>query len=197
MVLRGRTAQARHAERAGVAARQARPAQPGKHHRPLTGLVNRRGQQFALKRWQEQQQPFAVIALDIDHFKQVNDNHGHDVGDQVLQHVSHLMDSVSRSSDLVCRSGGEEFVLLLPETSLEAATQVAERLRGLISHTQAPTGAFVTISAGVAHWPGSASSVPTVLKLADEALYRAKRNGRNRVVVTGQQEIGSEDAPLD
>ncbi|MGV6474755.1 sensor domain-containing diguanylate cyclase [Azotobacter vinelandii] len=163
---------------------------------PLTGLVNRRGQQFALERWQEQQQPFAVIVLDIDHFKQVNDNHGHDVGDQVLQHVSHLMDSVSRSSDLVCRSGGEEFVLLLPETGLEAATQVAERLRGLISHTQTPTGSFVTISTGVAHWPGSASSVPAVLKLADEALYRAKRNGRNRVVVAGQREIGSEDAPL-
>lgn len=163
---------------------------------PLTGLVNRRGQQLALERWQAQRRPFAVITLDIDHFKQVNDTYGHDIGDQVLQHVSHLMDSVSRSSDLVCRSGGEEFALLLPEAGLEAATQVAERLRGLISHTQSPTGSFVTISAGVAHWPGSATSVPAVLKLADEALYRAKRDGRNRIVVAGQQEVGSEDAPV-
>ncbi|GAB3395475.1 diguanylate cyclase [Azotobacter armeniacus] len=163
---------------------------------PLTGLTNRRGLQLALERWQAQRRPFAVIAVDIDHFKQVNDIYGHDIGDLVLQHVSRLMVSVSRSSDLVCRGGGEEFTLLLPEAGLEVATQVAERLRSLISHTQSPTGSFVTISAGVAHWPSCAASVAAVLKLADAALYRAKRDGRNRIVVTGQTEVGNEDAPV-
>ncbi|TBW10372.1 GGDEF domain-containing protein [Azotobacter chroococcum] len=163
---------------------------------PLTGLTNRRGLQLALERWQAQRRPFAVIAVDIDHFKQVNDSYGHDIGDRVLQHVSRLLGCISRSSDLVCRGGGEEFTLLLPETSLEGAMQVAERLRGLISHARSPTGSFVTVSAGVAHWPGSAASVAAVLRLADEALYRAKRGGRNRAVMAGQTEVGSEDVPV-
>lgn len=161
---------------------------------PLTGLINRRGLQLALEQWQTQRHPFAVVTVDIDYFKQVNDTYGHDIGDQVLQYVSRLMGSVSRSSDLVCRGGGEEFTLLLPETELDAAAQVAERLRGLISHTQSPTGSFVTISAGVAHWPSCATSVATVFKLADKALYRAKHGGRNRIVVAARAEAGSEGA---
>ncbi|SEP80692.1 diguanylate cyclase (GGDEF) domain-containing protein [Azotobacter beijerinckii] len=163
---------------------------------PLTGLANRRGLQLALERWQEQNRPFAAIAVDIDHFKQVNDTYGHDVGDRVLQHVSRLMRSVSRSGDLVCRGGGEEFILLLPEAGLEAAAQVAERLRALSGQTKSPTGGCVTLSAGVAHWPSCAASPSAVLKLADEALYRAKRSGRNRIALAGQLEVGSEDAPV-
>jgi len=93
---------------------------------PLTGLGNRRCLQAQLERWQEQQQPFAAIVLDIDHFKQVNDNHGHEFGDRVLQHLAQQMSDCSRASDLLCRSGGEEFVMLLPGTSLEAALYQAK-----------------------------------------------------------------------
>lgn len=148
---------------------------------PLTGLGNRRCLQAQLERWQEQQQPFAAIALDIDHFKQVNDNHGHEFGDRVLQHLAQQMSDCSRASDLLCRSGGEEFVMLLPGASLEAARQVAERVRARMGGTCCEECPSVTVSAGVAHWPDSAASVEEVLKRADAALYQAKHAGRNRV----------------
>ncbi|MFB8829828.1 diguanylate cyclase [Azotobacter sp. CWF10] len=148
---------------------------------PLTGLSNRRGLQAQLERWQQQRQPFAVIALDIDHFKQVNDNHGHEFGDRVLQHLAQQMNDCSRASDLLCRSGGEEFVMLLPGASLEAARQVAERVRTQMGSTCCADCPSVTLSAGVAHWPDSAASVEAVLKCADAALYQAKHAGRNRV----------------
>jgi len=150
---------------------------------PLTGLSNRRGMQAQLGQWQRQSQPFAVIALDIDHFKQVNDNHGHEFGDRVLQHLAQQMSDCSRASDLLCRSGGEEFLMLLPGTSPEAARQVAERLRTRMGSTCCADCPSVTVSAGVAHWPNSAASVEEVLKRADAALYRAKHAGRNRVAV--------------
>ncbi|SFB05499.1 GGDEF domain-containing protein [Azotobacter beijerinckii] len=150
---------------------------------PLTGLSNRRGMQAQLGQWQRQSQPFAVIALDIDHFKQVNDNHGHEFGDRVLQHLAQQMSDCSRASDLLCRSGGEEFLMLLPGTSPEAARQVAERLRARMGSTCCTDCPSVTVSAGVAHWPNSAASVEEVFKRADAALYRAKHAGRNRVAV--------------
>lgn len=149
---------------------------------PLTDLHNRRGMTVALAQWEAGQQPFAVIALDIDHFKQVNDRHGHDVGDQVLQHLAQLMRPSSRDGDVLCRSGGEEFFMLLPGVGRAVACQVAERLRAQVAAAANPTGAEITISAGVAHWPNGADSVEVVLKRADEALYAAKREGRNRVV---------------
>jgi diguanylate cyclase (GGDEF)-like protein len=148
---------------------------------PLTGLGNRRCLQAQLERWQQQRQPFAAIALDIDHFKQVNDNHGHEFGDRVLQHLAQQMSDCSRASDLLCRSGGEEFVMLLPGASLEAARQVAERVRTQMGNTCCADCPSVTLSAGVAHWPDSAASVEEVLKRADAALYQAKHAGRNRV----------------
>ena len=147
----------------------------------LTGLINRRGMQATLAQWQAELRPFAVIAMDIDHFKWVNDRHGHDVGDLVLQYLARQMCEGSRSDDQVCRSGGEEFCMLLPGCSLDMAIQIAERLRERIAATNCPTGEPVTLSLGVAHWPGSAGTVTAVLKAADEALYLAKHNGRNRV----------------
>lgn len=149
---------------------------------PLTGLTNRRGKRLALGEWETQQRPFAVIVVDLDHFKQVNDTHGHEIGDQVIQFAGQLMRRVSRSDDLLCRVGGEEFMMLLPDASLETAAQIAERLRRSFAQEPSPTGEPISISAGVARWPGSGISLSSVLTRADEALYQAKRSGRNRIV---------------
>ncbi|MCQ4347109.1 sensor domain-containing diguanylate cyclase [Pseudomonas stutzeri] len=149
---------------------------------PLSGLLNRRGLQVTLEQWRLGEQPFAVLAIDIDHFKQINDNHGHEVGDRAIRHLAELMRDCSRKDDVLCRSGGEEFIMLLPGTGPEPAAQVAERLRLRTEASEAPGGISFTLSAGVAHWPGSAAEPEAVLQLADQALYRAKREGRNRVV---------------
>ena len=150
---------------------------------PLTGLRNRRGMDDALGAWQAGQQPFAAVALDIDHFKRVNDTHGHGVGDQVLQRLAELMRENARSDDVLCRVGGEEFLILLPDASLEVAAQVAERLRERLEHTDIPPAGHITLSLGVAHWPQHGSDIAEVLDIADTALYEAKRTGRNRVVL--------------
>ena len=150
---------------------------------PLTGLSNRRGMELALSVWQAAQTPVAVVAMDIDHFKRVNDGHGHSAGDQVLKRLAQLMRDNSRGGDVLCRVGGEEFLMLLPEARLEVAEQVAQRLRAQVQNTaMAPVG-HITVSLGVAHWPQHGSDMATVLKAADAALYEAKHTGRNRVVV--------------
>ena len=151
---------------------------------PLTGLLNRRGMQIPLEQWQAGNHPFAVIAIDIDHFKQVNDQFGHDVGDQLLRQLAQLIRQVSRSDDVLCRSGGEEFTILLPGTTLANACAIAERLRQCVADSPSPNGTPMTISLGVAHCPDS-GSVESSLKQADRALYAAKHQGRNRVVTAG------------
>ncbi|BBP77795.1 MULTISPECIES: sensor domain-containing diguanylate cyclase [Pseudomonas] len=148
---------------------------------PLTGLTNRRGLQLILEDWESRRQPFAVLALDIDHFKQVNDSYGHSAGDLVLQHLAQQMRRHSRESDVLCRQGGEEFMMLLPGTPLAQAVQVAERLRAAMAYTESPNGIPVTVSLGVTDWPRDRQSIALALKEADRALYRAKGNGRNRV----------------
>lgn len=148
----------------------------------LTGLFNRRGMQAAMDGWLQQGAAFSLILIDIDYFKRVNDQHGHDVGDQVLEFVAQKMRECSRGSDLLCRAGGEEFVILLPGAELDAALQLAERLRQAVAASISPTGSTLTLSAGVAHWRAGAESAKGLLKRADEALYRAKGEGRNRVL---------------
>ncbi|HTN32315.1 MAG TPA: sensor domain-containing diguanylate cyclase [Pseudomonas sp.] len=148
---------------------------------PLTGLVNRRGAQLALDEWEGDARPFAVVLMDIDYFKQVNDQYGHDVGDRTLQFLASQIRKVARVSDVLCRSGGEEFMMLLPDTDLDAAAEVAERLRRAMEATVAPAGRPVTLSFGVAHYPQTSTLPEKVLKGADEAMYRAKEEGRNRV----------------
>lgn len=161
---------------------------------PLTGLHNRRGLELAVALWRGEQRPFAVVALDIDHFKRVNDNHGHDVGDRVLQELARLMGESSRESDVLCRVGGEEFLMLLPNASVEVATQVAERLRALVEQTLIEPVGRITISLGVAHWPQDGSGIDQVLKCADEMLYRAKQQGRNRVETAGARQSSTTQA---
>ena len=153
---------------------------------PLTGLRNRRGMDDALAVWQAAQHPFAAVALDIDHFKRVNDTHGHAVGDQVLQRLAGLMRENARSDDVLCRVGGEEFLMLLPGASLEVAEQVAQRLRVRLEQTDMPPVGHITLSLGVAQWPQHSAVIAEVLQVADAALYEAKRTGRNKVVVAAQ-----------
>ena len=153
---------------------------------PLTGLHNRRGLDLALDLLQSEQRPFAVVSLDIDHFKSVNDTYGHDVGDQVLQSLARLMRNGSRDDDVLCRVGGEEFLILLPDVSPEIAEQVAERLRRQVEQLLIEPVGQITISVGVAHRLQHVDEVGVVLKAADEMLYKAKRTGRNRVMVAEQ-----------
>lgn len=149
---------------------------------PLTGLGNRRSLEFNLSLLQAEGRAFAAIVLDIDHFKRVNDNHGHEVGDQVLRRLAELMRRCCREGDLLCRTGGEEFLMLLPGASLDVATVVAERLRVTVQDTPVQPVGAVTVSLGVARWDGEAGSEPVeALSQADRALYQAKQGGRNRV----------------
>lgn len=149
---------------------------------PLTGLVNRRGMEAMLHELQQAGQPFSVIMADIDHFKKVNDEFGHVAGDQVLQFFAQHMQATSRPDDLVCRVGGEEFMIILPNTEKSVAHKVAERLRERIAADICPSvGVPVTLSLGVACWPCESDSVDEVIKNADQALYAAKQAGRNQV----------------
>lgn len=150
---------------------------------PLTGLGNRRHLEAAITAFQAEKMPFAVIAIDIDHFKKINDGFGHDAGDEVIRQLGRQIREVSRADDVPCRVGGEEFLLLLPAAPLHSAAQVAERLRALVEHTELPTVGRISVSLGVAHWPDSNDDIKTVFQQADAMLYAAKRAGRNRVEV--------------
>ena len=159
---------------------------------PLTGAFNRRylDTHFPkmLERYRALRRPVAVLSLDIDHFKQVNDTYGHAAGDYVLKEVvTRIMQSV-RPLDLVTRMGGEEFAVIMPETDPKTALIVAERLREIIASLPmalpgSPKTISVTVSLGVAYVnPDPAETQDTVLRRADEALYKAKETGRNKVV---------------
>lgn len=156
---------------------------------PLSGLRNRRYLEThlasELRQAVEADLPLALMLVDIDHFKRVNDLHGHDAGDGVIRDVARRLRSHTRSLDLACRFGGEEFVMLMPETDLEKAAGIAERLRKIIESEpfRLPSAdeILVTVSIGVAVFQGSGDSGSAMLKRADQALYRAKAGGRNRV----------------
>ncbi len=149
---------------------------------PLTGLHNRRGIEDAVDSLRASDTPFAVIALDIDHFKRVNDTYGHTAGDEVIQAVAQLMRDCSRPSDILCRNGGEEFLILLPAVGIREATGMAERLRTKMETRRLGGALGITVSAGVALWRPRGPGVETVFQDADAALYAAKQQGRNRVV---------------
>ncbi|MEO0321522.1 MAG: GGDEF domain-containing protein [Myxococcota bacterium] len=150
----------------------------------LTGLGNRRAVDRFVKRHKLSHDAVGVVALDIDHFKQVNDTHGHDAGDMVLRHVAETLRQELRGNDHAYRVGGEEFLVVLSGTDREGAAATAERLREQVERQLLRIeGATlkVTVSAGVALW-GGGTSFQRASKAADVALYEAKRGGRNRVV---------------
>jgi diguanylate cyclase (GGDEF)-like protein len=150
----------------------------------LTGLLNRRGFDprfsFALALARRSGRPLSMIALDVDHFKRVNDSFGHDAGDEVLRRVARTLEARLRASDVIARTGGEEFVAMLPDTTLEGAQAIAHTLLAAMAEHEDAVVGTVTISAGVASLHGTEDQGPAMLRRADEALYEAKRQGRNR-----------------
>ncbi|MBI4184049.1 MAG: diguanylate cyclase [Proteobacteria bacterium] len=167
---------------------------------PLTGLLNRRGFEARLAeevgRCRRYGRPLSLAMLDLDHFKKVNDTYGHPVGDEVLAAVAARLTAGMRGNDIAARYGGEEFIVLLPETTAEAALTVAERLRRRLAETPVATAAGralpVTVSIGVAAFPGVGEGAEALIAAADRALYAAKEAGRNRVVRAGPAERGGE-----
>lgn len=165
---------------------------------PLTGLFNRRYLEETLEREMRRAErvssSLGVMMLDIDHFKQFNDAFGHAAGDALLQDLGNFLGRQVRASDVACRYGGEEFTLILPDTSLEVIQQRAEMLRNEIKqvrslHSGKSLGA-VTLSVGVALFPLHGVTSESLLHAADAALYQAKRAGRDRVVVAETNTIG-------
>jgi diguanylate cyclase (GGDEF)-like protein len=153
-------------------------------HDPLTEVLNRRGFGEAYARARARQRrgagALALMAIDLDHFKAVNDQHGHAEGDRVLVKVATVIKRTLRENDSVARFGGEEFIVLLPDTSLPRAQQAAARIQALLAEVERPC---CTISIGIASQAAGDESLDSVLARADAALYRAKESGRNRVEI--------------
>jgi two-component system, cell cycle response regulator len=152
----------------------------------LTGLANRRRFERQLEREVGRVlrfgHPFSLLMIDIDNFKNLNDTFGHDAGDDAIRRIGRVLREGTRGIDLAARIGGEEFAVLLVETSQNSGAEVAERLRVTIKALTTPSGGTITASFGVAECPTDAQTVSGILKAADVALYEAKRNGRDRVV---------------
>lgn len=154
---------------------------------PLTGLANRRRFRKALdnelERFRRYETPCALIFLDIDHLKKVNDEHGHPVGDIMIRHVAATLKAASRDNDTAARLGGEEFALLLAGANESQAVAAAARLQPALSLEPIEGAGLVTVSLGVAACPAHANSERSLYSATDKALYRAKNEGRNRVAI--------------
>ena len=146
---------------------------------PLTGLLNRRG--FQAKA--ENLKKGALLLIDIDKFKSVNDNYGHDAGDGVLVDVAQVLKDSVRTSDFVGRHGGEEFIVYLPRAELHSASVIAERIRRSVAERVNIGPRVITVSVGVA-MSGRAKTLNDLIQKADDAIYQAKRGGRNKVVIS-------------
>ena len=159
------------------------------HTDSLTGIVNRRSMQIKLERALSSGMSFGVLLADVDHFKRINDQYGHAMGDQVLRELAFVLENYTRQSDIVSRWGGEEFLILAPVVNLEHAGLLAERLlKGVRAANVA--GLHPTVSVGVAyHAPNE--PLEQVIARADRALYQAKTNGRDRVVIDDEAKISS------
>jgi diguanylate cyclase (GGDEF)-like protein len=157
---------------------------------PLTGLFNRRYMEDSMerefRRATRKHTSVAILMLDVDHFKRFNDSHGHEAGDAVLREMAVLLRGQLRAEDVACRYGGEEFMIVLPDTTLQAASDCAERLRrgtgaARVMH-DGKSLEPITLSIGVASYPQHGNTSESVLRAADEALYQAKQSGRDRVI---------------
>lgn len=168
---------------------------------PLTGLYNRRYLQETLQRETlsslRKKTSLAIIMADIDHFKRFNDTYGHDTGDSVLKNIGKLFQEHVRGSDVVCRYGGEEFIIVLYDTHLEAAKQFAERVRENMRRISIQYGnstlGSITLSQGIAVFPSHGITPKTLIESADRALYMAKERGRDRVICANEEVIKAEN----
>ena len=157
---------------------------------PLTGLYNRRFFEPTLERelarCHREKQPLSLILIDLDHFKQVNDTYGHQIGDTVLKALAAMLSAQARASDVVCRYGGEEFLLLLPNMACNVALERAEHWRTSFAEMVMYSGVTpvrVTLSVGIVSYPEHGASSEDLIRYADVSLYRAKMLGRNQCVV--------------
>jgi diguanylate cyclase (GGDEF)-like protein len=154
----------------------------------LTQIANHRHFQERLRdeyrRAQRYDDPLALVLLDLDHFKLVNDKHGHVVGDQVLKSVAQAIKKSVRETDFVARYGGEEFAVILPKTNLPGGLTVAERVHADVARLKHPEGILLTASLGLSGFPSrSVATAEQLVRCADEALYRAKREGRDKIAI--------------
>jgi diguanylate cyclase (GGDEF)-like protein len=164
---------------------------------PLTGLYNRRFFDESLKRElaraQRSRSACSVVMVDLDHFKRINDTYGHDGGDLVLQAAARIITDRVRASDVVCRYGGEELILMLPDCSIEEAAKCAESIRasltGIAIQHLGQTINGVSASFGIAGFPTDGQGELELLQAADRALYVAKKGGRNRVVTADGESL--------
>jgi len=155
----------------------------------LTGLYNRRYFDEVLEqevnKSQRSQRPFTLITLDLDHLKQINDTKGHSAGDAAISHIGRMLLKSARKTDIPARFGGEEFALILPDTDIDSSVEVAERIRAVIASNSVEGVGTVTASIGVATYLRHAQTLEDLVEIVDQAMYRAKNNGRNRVEVAG------------
>ncbi|MNF67564.1 putative diguanylate cyclase YedQ [compost metagenome] len=173
------------------------------HHDHLTGVLNRAGfwpgaEQMAEK-LERGKRPLAVCMLDLDNFKRINDRHGHEAGDKLLKAFTTTVSQHLRQEDLFGRMGGEEFAVLLPDTTRAQTLDVVERLREEVARLKVLDGegnpVSVTVSIGIACQHQGHFNLDRLLSLADQALYQAKHNGRNRVELHGGEEASGDAAP--
>jgi diguanylate cyclase (GGDEF)-like protein len=156
---------------------------------PMTGLANYRSFSQSLERELERSRryamPLSLITVDLDHLKVINDEHGHDAGNDAIRVAARVLTSAVRKFEVVARIGGDEFAVILPSTGASDARRLAERLRADI-RAHVVHGARLSASVGVASWTDRSVDAPALVKASDEALYRAKRAGRDRVEIATQ-----------
>jgi diguanylate cyclase (GGDEF)-like protein len=150
---------------------------------PLTELANRRTMDEHMRRLDAAEVPYTVIVADLDHFKSINDTHGHDVGDRCLQLFADILKEACRDTDIACRPGGEEFSLILAGAGTDAGMAVASRIRAMLAQESRRQGPVFTVSLGIAARPSHGDRAEEILRSADVALYDAKDQGRDRCVL--------------
>jgi diguanylate cyclase (GGDEF)-like protein len=165
----------------------------------LTKLLNRRAMMRLLERetkvYERERHTFAILLIDIDHFKKINDQYGHDGGDIALVHIAKILSTRfrSRGSDFASRWGGEEFLILLPRVGTKEALSIAERLRTDVAQTPTVTDISMTISLGIAVIGNHGDSIERLITAADHALYAAKKSGRNQGKVAEEMNFSTTD----
>jgi diguanylate cyclase (GGDEF)-like protein len=149
--------------------------------------MNLQKERYTTNRSKRKSLPLAVLMLDIDHFKHFNDDFGHDAGDTVLQSLGKLIQQRIRSYDIACRFGGEEFIIILPETNLETSAAIAEDIhnsvRKLNLHHHSNSLGSITVSIGLAIFPQDGTTPHDIIRAVDSALYQAKNSGRNKTII--------------